>query len=108
MGAGWMVSPVLPQICCGLSLWYLGVPPAPDRNGYTDEGHGRGFRARTSVGDREAASGQRHRQSRSAAVPHRDVWSGLLRDLFVTGAFRTVLALTPDGARDRLPVPWSA
>jgi hypothetical protein len=41
---------------------------------------------------------------RAALRFHRDTLVALLRDLTRERRFRTVLALTPDGARDRLPV----
>jgi uncharacterized protein len=41
---------------------------------------------------------------RAALRFHRDTLIGLLRDLLRDSRFRTVLALTPDGAQDRLPV----
>ena len=41
---------------------------------------------------------------RSALRFHTDTLIGLLRDLRRDRRFRTVLALTPDGAKDRLPV----
>jgi len=43
--------------------------------------------------------------SREALRFHTGTLVGLLRDLLRDRRFRTVLALTPDGARDRLPVP---
>ena len=41
---------------------------------------------------------------RAALRFHRATLIGLLRDLLKDRRFRTILAMTPDGARDRLPV----
>src|SRR5271165_5260843 len=101
VGAGRMVSPVLPQSALPgvVACWGASWPDRPDLR----------VRDTVVVFARAPRLGTVKRRlareigDRAALRFHTGTLVRLLRGLLRDGRFRTVLALTPDGARDRLP-----
>ncbi len=89
--------------CCVLSLWFLGVLGLPHRTALRMKDTVVVFARAPRLGTVKRRLA-RDIGARAALRFHVATLLGLLRCLQRERRFRTVLAMTPDGARDRLPV----